>query len=158
MLRPSRVINMETMPDELDLERLYEEHAQALFAFLWREEILRAARAAARTTTAPRASERSWLIVLESRLAALLWPHPGAWAGLAALWLLILGLGLAARDSAPHQPRQAASPSPQMRELLRQQEQLLAELMGPLDQSVADRRRTAPPQPHSQRTEENSYA
>ena len=34
MLRPSRVVNMEAMPDELDLERLYEEHAQALFAFL----------------------------------------------------------------------------------------------------------------------------
>lgn len=34
MLRSSRVLYMEAMPDEFDLERLYEEHAQALFAFL----------------------------------------------------------------------------------------------------------------------------
>lgn len=124
----------------------------------WRDDILRAARAAGRSSAAPLASQRSWFSAIESKLAALLWPHPRAWAGLAALWLLILGLGFAARDSALHQPQQAASPSPQMRELLRQQEQLLAELMGPLDQPVADRRRTAPPQPHSQRTEGFSYA
>ena len=93
----------------------------------------------------PLASRRSWFSASESKLAALLWPRfpRRAWGGSAALWLLILRLGFAARDSAPHQPQQAASSSPQMRELLRQQEQLLAELMGPLDQPVADRRRTA---------------
>jgi len=57
----------------------------------WRKEILQAARDAARQEVsvsapiAPRAPGwREW--------RAWLWPNPQAWAGLAAAWMLILGL------------------------------------------------------------------
>jgi hypothetical protein len=88
-------------------------------------------------------------------LSALLWPHPKAWGGLAALWLLVLGLNFASREPARSEvARPAIPPSPQMRALLQQQEQLFAELIGPAEKPVADRPKPVAPQPHSQRREE----
>lgn len=117
----------------------------------WRDEILRAAS----PCPAPRAPRRSWFSTLASGLSALLWPHPKAWAGLAALWVLVLGLNFAAREPAWSEAvRPPLPPSPQMRELLRQQEQLFAELIGPVEKPVAGRPKPSTPQPHSQRREE----
>jgi hypothetical protein len=119
----------------------------------WRDEILRAAREAATPATAPAASRRSRIFM--PWLCALLWPHPRAWAGLAAVWLVVLGLNFAARDPGrPDAMQQSAPPSPQMRELLRQQEQMLAELIGPVDYNAADRPKPAGPQPHSERRQQ----
>ena len=56
----------------------------------WREEIL----AAATTGHTSRVTRHSFL-------SALLWPHPAAWAGLAAIWTLIIAVNFSIRDRSP---------------------------------------------------------
>jgi hypothetical protein len=119
----------------------------------WRDDILRVARAAASPCVAPPAPSRAWFS--SSWLSALLWPHPKAWAALAALWLLVLGLNFASREpSRPQEARRSVPPSPQLRQLLKQQQQLFAELIGPEEKPAADRTKPAAPQPRSQRREQ----
>jgi hypothetical protein len=115
----------------------------------WREEVLAAAeRAAASRHSSPVTPHTSWW-------RELFWPCPRAWAGLAAAWLVILGASFAARDQSPAvEARRVPPPSPQLRQLLKQQEQLLAELVGPPESPEAHRSKPAAPQPRSQRREE----
>lgn len=61
----------------------------------WRGQILRAA---VRGAAAGRKSARPSALVLQ--LQAWLWPHPAAWAGLAACWAASLALHLASAPSA----------------------------------------------------------
>ncbi len=120
----------------------------------WREEILTAARSAA----TPRAVRPPAHTSIRDALWALLWPHPRAWAGLAAAWVLILGLTLAGRDSRDsaqtEMVRQARPPSPELRELLRQQGKLFAELTGRADDARPAPVRPTATEPRSQRREE----
>jgi hypothetical protein len=114
----------------------------------WREEIVSAARQAETPRHSSRVTFQSLLTALNSRLSALLWPHPRAWAGLAAVWVMICLLNFAYREDAPPaSARRAVPPSPQMREMLRAQEQLLAELVE--EMPLVNRPKTAPPRPHS---------
>jgi hypothetical protein len=87
----------------------------------WRDEILRAA--AAR-------EERWW--------EAWLWPSPRAWAGLAAAWVVILGINLATTRNAP---RQVAFSRQELREL-QQQQQMLANLIAPTPNGELPRPKT----------------
>ena len=84
----------------------------------------------------------------------LLWPHPAAWAALAGVWLVLLAVHFAAPETPPRSVASQSPPSPQIRELLKQQEQLFAELVGPKLNREADRPRTTAPQPRSSRREE----
>jgi len=104
----------------------------------WREDILRqAARAVERRQSVPMATV-SWCRTLRSRLAGFLWPAPRAWGVLAAVWVVILGLNFAARDTAPQRiARQSVPPSAEVRRLLRQQEELFVELVGATTKSAA---------------------
>lgn len=54
----------------------------------WRAEILKSARAGEIVAPRVNVSERRWAPLLAT-VRAWLWPHPGAWASLAALWLLL---------------------------------------------------------------------
>lgn len=81
----------------------------------------------------------------------LVWPCRRTWAGLAAVWILILAVNFSMRDHS--QPGFAkASPSPQLILALRQQEQLLNELIGPNQASIAEPQKTYSPRPDSLRT------
>ncbi len=121
----------------------------------WRDDILSAARAEAVTRPVPAPAHAS----LRDALMALLWPHPTAWAGLAAAWVLILVLTLAGRDPAqPEFARRSGAPSPELRALLRQQEQVLAELTASPDNIRTVPARPAATQPRSQRREERLNA
>ena len=109
----------------------------------WREEILAVAEAS--RLSAP-ARESTFAALLRLRLRELFWPAPQAWAALAAVWLVILGAHFATREpSLGEFTRRTTPPSRQMRELLRQQEQLFAELVGPMEEPDADR-----PKPRSE--------
>jgi hypothetical protein len=111
----------------------------------WREEILGAVAQITRVSLAPRPG-------IGNFLRAFLWPNPQAWASLGAAWVLILGLSLASQDLRPPRTETAdrlVRPSPQMRELLRQQEQLMAELSDPVDLSERRKSEAVVPKPQS---------
>jgi hypothetical protein len=84
----------------------------------------------------------------------LFWPHPAAWAALAGIWLVMLGGQIFLREASPQVFARQVVPSRQMRELLKQQEQLFAELVGPRENRDAVRPKPARPQPRSWRREE----
>jgi hypothetical protein len=63
-------------------------------------------------------------------LSTILWPNPRAWAGLAAVWILILAVDFSLRDPAPAMAEKSAPSSPEVMVELRQQQRLLVELMG----------------------------
>ena len=88
-------------------------------------------------------------------IGALFWPHPAAWAGVAAAWLLVLYLNVAARDSAPAlAAREMRAPSPQMQAMLREQGRLLGELTGGPEERPPAQKTPSLPQPRSQRRED----
>ena len=78
------------------------------------------------------------------------WPWRRVWAGLAAVWILLL-----AANVSMHNPSRAiaakSDPTPEMIQAWRQQERLLAELIGPNETRAAAPPRTFLPQPSSER-------
>jgi hypothetical protein len=80
-----------------------------------------------------------------------LWPSPKAWAGLAAVWILILALDFSDRDRSRGLAENSAPPPPEMVAELKQQQRMLAELMGPRESSDADRSKPSAPRPHTER-------
>lgn len=110
----------------------------------WREEIL----AGAQPISCPRPS------TLDFRPAGwfstLLWPCPLAWAGLAAVWLVIFAVNFSIRDESHAIARKSPPPSPEFIMALRQQERLLTELIGSRETPVAERPKPFQPQPRSE--------
>ncbi len=115
----------------------------------WREEILAAAEV--QLPGAPKRSEGGSTFI--AQLSTILWPHPAAWAGLAAVWILILAVDFSMRDKSPVMAEKTAPPSPEVIVELRRQQRLLAELIGPRDTRDADRSKPLVPQPRSERVE-----
>ena len=113
----------------------------------WRAEILAAAECAARP--APRAPS---LATCNRQLATIFWPHPAAWAGLAAIWIFILAVNFSLRSESPALVEKTSPPSPEAVAELRQQQRMFAELLGVNDSCIADRRKFLP-QPRSERIE-----
>jgi|SRR5208282_3922193 len=124
----------------------------------WREEILVAAdvnrrNRPVREFTFAATTFRRLLSTLNHQLSTLLWPHPKAWAGLAAIWILIFAVDFSLRDKTPVMAEKSAPPSPEVIVELRQQQRMLAELIGPRDEHDADRSKSFVPQPRSERAE-----
>jgi hypothetical protein len=119
----------------------------------WREDILRTAHRAAQPRDASLITHHS-LSTLGARLSAFLWPNPCAWAGLAAVWLVILAMNLAIRDSVPAaQAKVQVPPSTATLLILKEQRQLLAELNGALEKREGERPPVSPSRPRSERRE-----
>ena len=114
----------------------------------WRGEVLAAARAARPTVAAV-----PWMVKVQRQLVGLLWPHPKAWAGLAAVWVCIVMLNFSTRDTAPRGMEKAAAPSPEMVVELKKQQRMFAELVGGYETVEADRPRVFAPRPRSGRVE-----
>ena len=90
-------------------------------------------RSAGRASVEPSETQAGW-----ERLRQWLWPAPAAWGALGAAWVFILALNSTA-PAEPAGPRLAA-PSPQTRQLLLEQRQLMVEAAEPPE----------PPQPRRQ--------
>jgi hypothetical protein len=112
----------------------------------WRAEILAAAELPFRP--APRTS---FLSGLNQRLTMWLWPHPKAWAGLAAVWVLIFTVNFATRDHRQPAVEKSALSSPETMAEVRQQKLLFAQLMDPDEARVAVPPRSFLPRPRSER-------
>ena len=111
----------------------------------WRAEVLAAALSASRP--APRAS---LLATFNQQLAAIFWPHPRAWAGLAAVWVFIFLLNVSMRDTTPRLAEKSTPPSPEVIVELRKQQKLFAELVGPREERDADRSKTYKSHPRTE--------
>ncbi|HXE41742.1 MAG TPA: hypothetical protein VN516_01865, partial [Candidatus Baltobacteraceae bacterium] len=81
---------------------------------------------------------------LVSRLSTVFWPHPKAWAGLAAVWVFIFVLNFSTREQSPVVARKTSSPSPEMMAELKQQKLMFAQLIGANDLQPADRQKFLP--------------
>ena len=115
----------------------------------WRGEILDACRG---SKAEGREQEWFWPSALVSRLSTILWPHPRAWAGLAAVWILIFAVDFSMRDKMPVVAEKAAPPSPEVIVELKQQQRMLAELIGANQTREAEPPRFLP-LPRSERVE-----
>jgi hypothetical protein len=110
----------------------------------WRAEILQHAAS----------SRPSFVTTHSQRLSAILWPHPKAWAGLCAAWVLIFTVHFATSDHSQVVAKKAEPPSPQVLAALQQQKRLLAELVGQSSPQDADRPKPSGVQPRSERRSE----
>jgi hypothetical protein len=119
----------------------------------WRGEILAAARDAQSSRHASPVTRHGWLSTISHQLSALLWPHPKAWAGLAAVWIFIFAVNFSMRDSAPRLTEKSAPPAPEVIVQLRQQQRLFAELIDPRETRDADRPRIFKAKPRGERVE-----
>ncbi len=116
----------------------------------WRAEILSAAHEAQAAQAKIQTSPRSRLNKLHDQISALFWPQPKAWAGLAAAWIFIVAVHVALSD-APVKPLAKVAPSsPDVVLELKNQQRLLAELVGSYEPRTADRQRKSPARPRSQ--------
>jgi len=143
------------MNDKDQFEKRLQELPQRPIPAAWRQQILSAATEATSSRRLRSAVRPTLLSNLSTNFTRLLWPHPTAWAALAAVWFLVLGLNFAAREPARPEAAHAMVPaSPQMLEMLRQQQQMLAELAGSLERPEASHHKVFFPQPRSQRRQE----
>ena len=114
----------------------------------WREEILAVAGRDSRVEG--QAQKWLWPSSLVSRLSSVLWPHPVAWAGLAAVWIFIFAVDFSTRDNAPAMAEKFSPPTTEVIVEVRQQQRLLAELIGPREAHDADRSKSLAPRPRSE--------
>jgi hypothetical protein len=119
----------------------------------WRGEILAAARDTQMARHPSPVTRRSLLSTLNHQLSTILWPHPKAWAGLAAVWILIFAVDFSIRDKSPQVAEKVSPPSPEVVAELRQQKLLFAELIGSTETLAADRQKLFLPRPRSERAE-----
>jgi hypothetical protein len=90
--------------------------------------------------------------ILKTLWHELILPSRRIWTGLAAIWILILAANVSLRDHPS--VAMAKSPSPEMVQTFKQQEQLLTELIGPDVPAIAEPQKSYTPRPSSQRLPE----
>jgi hypothetical protein len=141
------------MSDELKrFERLLEGQTLRQVPTEWRDEVLKAARSAKSGVATARlqdASDAGTLTIL-GRLSSWFWPHPVAWGGLVAVWVLVLAVHFSISDDQPALAEKAVPQSAVVVAQLQQQHRLLAELLGPNDLPDADRPKVFVPKPRSE--------
>ena len=119
----------------------------------WRAEILSAARKAQVAPHALLVTRHAWLSTLNQQLSTWLWPHPRAWAALAAAWVCVFILNASTHDTAPALAKNISAPSPEMITELKQQRKLYAELMGTGELRAAECPKETPERPRTLRVE-----
>ena len=98
-----------------------------------------------------RRSQTAATTALQTLWRELIFPCRRIWAGLAAVWILIFAFNVSQRDPSELMARKTPPPSPEMILTLRQQEILLAELIGQNEPQAAEPPKTFLPRPSSER-------
>ena len=80
----------------------------------------------------------------------LIWPCRRTWAGLAAVWIALFIFNVSQRDKAELAARKLPPPSPEAIMAWRQQERLLAELIGPSAPGDMEQRKIFLPKPRTE--------
>ena len=80
----------------------------------------------------------------------LVWPCRRTWAALAAVWMALFIFNVSQRDQAELAARKLPPPSPEAIMAWRQQERLLAELIGPSAPGDAEQRKIFLPKPRTE--------
>jgi hypothetical protein len=83
----------------------------------------------------------------------LIFPCHRTWTALAAVWVLIFIFNISQRDKSELAARKLPPPSPEAIMAWRQQERLLAELIGPSTPGDAERRKIFLPKPRTENAE-----
>src|SRR5882724_7929732 len=109
----------------------------------WRGEILSAARQAMPP------ARRSGTSYLRAQISALLWPCPQAWAGLVVIWLGLLAVNFAIIDKTETVAKKKVPASTQMM-VLREQQQILTDLIDSHQSPVINRPKRPDARPRSQ--------
>jgi hypothetical protein len=135
-----------------DFEKRLERQPSKQLPAEWRGAILTAARQACRAGKAGNKEEAlSEAFTLKAFLSALLWPCPQAWAGLAVIWVGILGLHISMHDGSANAAKGTPAPAAQIATSMIEERRLLAELLGPNEAQVADKPKPVAPRPQSRR-------
>src|SRR5579872_3635724 len=103
-----------------DFEQKLQHQALRQIPAEWRSQILDAAT----SCHVSRVTRHSFFSTLNHQLSTILWPHPKAWAGLAAVWILIFAVDFSIRDKSPVLAEKSAPPSPEVVAELKQQQRL----------------------------------
>ena len=82
------------------------------------------------------------------------WSSRRIWAGLVAVWVVLLVVNFSGHDHSPTLARKSSPPSPEMIMTFRQQERLLTELIGSSGSGDVEQRRTFLPKPRTERMED----
>ncbi len=115
----------------------------------WRRESLSAARQSA---PAPQAvSPANAMARWPAWLWRSLWPCPQAWAGLAALWVVVAVLNVTLRDDSASRATLAPTPSSHLVMGFSEQQRLLAELIGNAEPILPPPPKVPAPRPHAER-------
>jgi hypothetical protein len=94
--------------------------------------------------------ETGWKPVLRLLWRELIFPCRRTWAALAAVWIALFIFNVSQRDKAELAARKLPPPSPEAIMAWRQQERLLAELIGPSAPGDAEQRKTFLPKPRTE--------
>jgi hypothetical protein len=97
--------------------------------------------------------ETGWKPVLRLLWLELVWPCRRTWATLAAVWVALLIFNVSQRDKVELAARKLPPPSPEAVMAGRQQERLLAELIGPSAPGDVEQRKIFLPKPRTENTE-----
>jgi hypothetical protein len=97
--------------------------------------------------------ETGWKPVLRLLWRELIIPCRRTWAGLAAVWMALFIFNVSQRDESELAARKLPPPSPEAIMAWRQQEKLLAELIGPSAPGDVERRKIFLPKPRTETVE-----
>lgn len=98
----------------------------------------------------PAANTKSFQEVLRKAWLELVWPSRRAWVGLAALWLVVLGMNVEMKATSPAVPRGYSATAPEIVRAFQEQKRLLAELLPATAPAPAQEPRPTP-SPRSER-------